>query len=309
MTTTSPYARIEKELVEARRERDLAIAHDRQPYPTAWAYKQACKALEKHRQRADLLVDEIGKIRDLAYGYVHPTDNPTVAELIARVHRMACDAISEDKERRDRKPGGSAPIESPDDEDPERICHRCGGPNVHAWTAPSPLWNQVMRDGDINGPWKYNEIICPVCFAQLAEEQGIASFWRFYAERVHVELATTTPSGRVWNPQTWLWEDRSGPARLDGHSPGCQGAHTFEISCSQVAEIREREANNPNYCPKGRNGYHSFGSDEPDVLCAYGCGRRRGDLGEVRDVPAQHAQDGAPPVDADLGLSRPTEEG
>ncbi|MEY9995848.1 hypothetical protein ABIE67_007880 [Streptomyces sp. V4I8] len=38
---------------ELRRERDLAIAHDRQPYPTAWAYEQACKAREKHRERAE----------------------------------------------------------------------------------------------------------------------------------------------------------------------------------------------------------------------------------------------------------------
>ncbi|MFD7793601.1 hypothetical protein [Streptomyces sp. NPDC059759] len=30
-----------------RRERDLAVAHDRQPYPTAWAYEQACKALRR----------------------------------------------------------------------------------------------------------------------------------------------------------------------------------------------------------------------------------------------------------------------
>ncbi|GAA2990363.1 hypothetical protein GCM10017559_07950 [Streptosporangium longisporum] len=34
-------------------ERDQAIAHDRQPYPTQWAYDHACEALEKHRQRAD----------------------------------------------------------------------------------------------------------------------------------------------------------------------------------------------------------------------------------------------------------------
>lgn len=35
----------EAERDEARAERDLAIAHDRQPYPTAWAYEQACRAL------------------------------------------------------------------------------------------------------------------------------------------------------------------------------------------------------------------------------------------------------------------------
>ncbi|UDM00047.1 hypothetical protein [Streptomyces longhuiensis] len=35
------------EHAELRRERDLAIAHDRQPYPTAWAYEQACAALRR----------------------------------------------------------------------------------------------------------------------------------------------------------------------------------------------------------------------------------------------------------------------
>jgi uncharacterized coiled-coil DUF342 family protein len=34
-------------------ERDLAVAHDRQPYPTADAYEAACAALHKHRARAD----------------------------------------------------------------------------------------------------------------------------------------------------------------------------------------------------------------------------------------------------------------
>lgn len=76
------------------------------------------------------------------------------------------------------------------------------------WTAPSPLWNQVMRGGDINGaPEPYGGIVCPSCFATLAEDAGIASLWRFTAERVHVELQTVTPTGRVWNADTWLFED------------------------------------------------------------------------------------------------------
>lgn len=33
-------------LADAEREHDLAIAHDRQPYPTTWAYEQVCEALE-----------------------------------------------------------------------------------------------------------------------------------------------------------------------------------------------------------------------------------------------------------------------
>lgn len=46
---------------ELRRERDLAIAHDRQPYPTAWAYEQACTALHKHRDRAEQLASALGE--------------------------------------------------------------------------------------------------------------------------------------------------------------------------------------------------------------------------------------------------------
>lgn len=105
-----------------------------------------------------------------------------------------------------------------DDDHPERICCRCGGSNVRAWCAPSPLWNQVMRGGDINGKDRFDGIVCPVCFAQLAEEQGIAQRWRFYAERVHVELATVTPSGRVWNPDKWLWEEPAAPAEDGGEA-------------------------------------------------------------------------------------------
>ncbi|MEV4174008.1 hypothetical protein [Nonomuraea sp. NPDC049709] len=41
------------QLEQLRKERDQAIAHDRQPYPTQWAYDQACAALETHRARAD----------------------------------------------------------------------------------------------------------------------------------------------------------------------------------------------------------------------------------------------------------------
>ena len=41
------------ELEAAERERDLAIAHDRQPYPTAHAYEMACKARTKWQDRAE----------------------------------------------------------------------------------------------------------------------------------------------------------------------------------------------------------------------------------------------------------------
>ncbi|RPE40234.1 hypothetical protein EDD90_3270 [Streptomyces sp. Ag109_O5-1] len=45
--TAAVIAVADAEQAELRRDRDLAIAHDRQPYPTAWAYEQACKALRR----------------------------------------------------------------------------------------------------------------------------------------------------------------------------------------------------------------------------------------------------------------------
>ena len=49
---------------KAETDRDLAIAHDRQPYPTAWAYERACEALEKHRLRADSLEAAVRHVVD-----------------------------------------------------------------------------------------------------------------------------------------------------------------------------------------------------------------------------------------------------
>lgn len=87
---------------------------------------------------------------------------------------------------------------------PEDYCHKCNGPNI-SWSAPSPLWNEVMRDGDIDGPVQYEEIICPTCFAFMAREKGIAEHFRFDASEVNVELKTVTPGGRVWDEEKWLW--------------------------------------------------------------------------------------------------------
>ncbi|MET8648495.1 hypothetical protein [Nocardia aurea] len=53
---------LREHLAAAEQERDLAIAHDRQSYPTAWAYEQACAALEKHRQRADAAETRIAEL-------------------------------------------------------------------------------------------------------------------------------------------------------------------------------------------------------------------------------------------------------
>lgn len=86
----------------------------------------------------------------------------------------------------------------------EDFCHRCGGPNI-TWAAPSPLWNEVMRGGSINGEEDFNGIICPICFAVLAEKLGVAALWRLSAKRLLVELETVTPTGRMWDEQNWQW--------------------------------------------------------------------------------------------------------
>lgn len=54
-------------IAELEAERDQAIAHDRQPYPTAWAYEQACAALEKHRKRADKHEATVARVEKLAH--------------------------------------------------------------------------------------------------------------------------------------------------------------------------------------------------------------------------------------------------
>lgn len=95
--------------------------------------------------------------------------------------------------------------------DAER-CNRCGGRNIQ-WSAPSPLWNEVMRGGSINGIPLFNDCVCPICFVLLAEEQGIASRWRLHAERVAVPLETVTPTGRIWDEKTWLWRSAAAEER------------------------------------------------------------------------------------------------
>lgn len=57
-------AKLRAELATASEERDLAIGHDRQPYPTAWAYDQACAALNQHRERADRAEQKLAELRE-----------------------------------------------------------------------------------------------------------------------------------------------------------------------------------------------------------------------------------------------------
>lgn len=83
-------------------------------------------------------------------------------------------------------------------------CKRCGAENP-AWSAPSPLWNAVMRSGSINGDALYDDMVCATCFMVLAERSRTASGWRLCAEVVNADLETVTPSGRTWDAKRWLW--------------------------------------------------------------------------------------------------------
>lgn len=89
----------------------------------------------------------------------------------------------------------------------ETPCGRCGGPCGDHWSAPSPLWNYVMRGDDINNEYQ-SELVCPPCFIAAAEERfGRSLHWRLDAVGVDDLLTYVTPSGRVWNSETWLWDD------------------------------------------------------------------------------------------------------
>jgi hypothetical protein len=103
--------------------------------------------------------------------------------------------------------GGTHPHDAPPiPPHPESYCHRCDGLNI-TWSAPSPLWNEVMRGGSINGDEIHDGIVCPVCFARMAEDTGVVSRagWKLSADRVLVELETVTPSGRVWSEEQHRW--------------------------------------------------------------------------------------------------------
>lgn len=88
----------------------------------------------------------------------------------------------------------------------EDWCHRCGGDNI-SWSAPSPLWNRIMRGDNVGGKEPWDGIICPTCFAVLTEQEGVGKMWLLFPQVVLAELKVVTPDGRAWNPDTWKWED------------------------------------------------------------------------------------------------------
>jgi hypothetical protein len=54
---------------------------------------------------------------------------------------------------------------------PEDYCHRCGQRNVYSWHAPNDLWDRLVGV-------RWDGIVCPQCFTELARAVGIEpSVW------------------------------------------------------------------------------------------------------------------------------------
>lgn len=85
-------------------------------------------------------------------------------------------------------------------------CVRCATEGVN-WVAPSPLWNLVMRGGDINGEPAYHDLVCMKCFVDLAHRFELSGQWRLYLHPEPEGLVKVTPSGRTWDPEAWLWRE------------------------------------------------------------------------------------------------------
>ena len=80
----------EQRIAELEEQRDLAIAHDSQPYPTAWAYEQVCKTLEAAKQRIkelekqniDLLEEVVDALQDVVFYVPRPTTTSAHADRV-----------------------------------------------------------------------------------------------------------------------------------------------------------------------------------------------------------------------------------
>lgn len=99
------------EQAELRRERDLAIAHDRQPYPTAWAYEQACKTLRRKEAGIERVLEFAASLDDIGRQLAGPDAvHPVAAHIRHLLDTQPADGPSRmaDEEQQ--------PAESEDDE-------------------------------------------------------------------------------------------------------------------------------------------------------------------------------------------------
>lgn len=84
---------------------------------------------------------------------------------------------------------------------PEAYCERCKRPNLLSWYADNDVWNSVV--GSPNG------VLCPICFAEIAETKGIGlTGWRLSLPDDSPELSKCmTALHDAQNKGTELWEE------------------------------------------------------------------------------------------------------
>lgn len=116
------------EQAELRRERDLAVAHDRQPYPTAWAYEQACDALRRK-------TEAIERVRAL-----HARVLRMEALVCAHCgHAWPCDTM--------RTLGGAPPAAAPAVDRAADVSAKSVTRAIFALKSPPPPGSQHYRSG------------------------------------------------------------------------------------------------------------------------------------------------------------------
>lgn len=92
----------------------------------------------------------------------------------ARDAGLADDTLNLGCEMADNGPNTEQAYETRSREDAEMWCDRCKRRHGVVWSAPSDLWNLVMRAGDRGKPDEFG-FCCPICFMQLADERGVGN--------------------------------------------------------------------------------------------------------------------------------------
>ena len=73
---------------------------------------------------------------------------------------------------------------------PEDFCQRCNRSNI-VWFAPNEIWNKAVRATG------QPEILCPVCFVELAEIVGITGVWKVSLQSTAALPEETADKGTV----------------------------------------------------------------------------------------------------------------
>lgn len=135
--------------------------------------------LQVDGRRIEMTIDEIKALYAAAFRDIHNQDATrrySVVEVkqivYPLIHALSSHAPEDWQQRLADQRAKGWP-----DMHPEDICHRCGGKNMTWWT-PAEVWNPIMQPDGPDAPWRWNEIICPQCFAELFEQQFPDTGWR-----------------------------------------------------------------------------------------------------------------------------------